>query len=236
MSIVPGAGYVEHAARTYAKALHPAATYHPGRLAQEARIVQAAAEKYDINPAIEWGIYGAETKHGQDVHTSSTGAVGPFQFEPATAAKYGYPTNVNVNGVTNMGAFKKQAEATARYLASLLPGGKGEHGVKPGAGWNQAWEQAIAHYSGGGYNLSHVKQEAKSFPYAAQYGVQAEDESEHEQVEKNPTEEGSIWSKLGEFSITAVLLIAGVVLLIYGVMVAVRPRENALSIPRPSFA
>lgn len=40
------------------------------------------------------------------------------------------------------------------------------------------------------------------------------------------------WSKLSEFGINMVLLLAGAVLLVYGVMVAVRPREGALSLPK----
>lgn len=37
----------------------------------------------------------------------------------------------------------------------------------------------------------------------------------------------------GKLAITGVLLLAGALLAIYGIMVAVRPRESALSIPRP---
>lgn len=41
---------------------------------------------------------------------------------------------------------------------------------------------------------------------------------------------------LGKFAITAVLLVAGAFLAIYGIMVAVRPRDRALSIPIPALA
>lgn len=40
------------------------------------------------------------------------------------------------------------------------------------------------------------------------------------------------WPQLGEFAVTAVLLLAGAVLVVYGIMVAVRPRESALSLPK----
>lgn len=44
---------------------------------------------------------------------------------------------------------------------------------------------------------------------------------------------GFSWTSLSKFAITAVLLLAGAVLIVYGLMVAVRPRESAASIPFP---
>lgn len=44
---------------------------------------------------------------------------------------------------------------------------------------------------------------------------------------------GELLSGFGKLAITGVLLIAGAVLVVYGIMVAVRPRESALSIPLP---
>jgi hypothetical protein len=41
------------------------------------------------------------------------------------------------------------------------------------------------------------------------------------------------WSGLSKIIVTAVLLIAGAVLVVYGIMVAVRPRESAFSVPLP---
>ncbi len=43
---------------------------------------------------------------------------------------------------------------------------------------------------------------------------------------------GFSWSSLTSFAVTAVLLLAGAVLVVYGIMVAVRPREGALSLPK----
>lgn len=40
------------------------------------------------------------------------------------------------------------------------------------------------------------------------------------------------WTKLAEFALSAILLIAGAFLVVYGIMVAVRPRESAMSLPR----
>lgn len=40
------------------------------------------------------------------------------------------------------------------------------------------------------------------------------------------------WPGLLKFAVTAVLLLAGMVLVVYGIMVAVRPRESAFSLPR----
>jgi hypothetical protein len=40
------------------------------------------------------------------------------------------------------------------------------------------------------------------------------------------------WGGLSSFALKAVLLLAGAVLVVYGIMVAVRPRESALSLPK----
>jgi Transglycosylase SLT domain len=210
-----------------------AVTQPQSQQSRELEIVTAAANKYHVNPTIVWGVYGAETAHGSNIHTSTTGAVGPFQFEPATAREYGYPTTVNTSGVTNLAGFAKQAESAAHYLASLLPGGKGETGAflkaKGTSAWSKAWEAALRAYSGGGYGLSHVMSEAKSAPAilgSAQQNIQ----------ETGKVEEGKFefsWGGLNEAILKGVILIAGAALIVYGIMVAVRPRERALSLPLP---
>ncbi len=43
---------------------------------------------------------------------------------------------------------------------------------------------------------------------------------------------GFDWSKLSEFAVKLVLVLAGAVLVVYGVMVAVRPRESAFNFPK----
>lgn len=64
---------------------------------------------------------------------------------------------------------------------------------------------------------------------------------ENETVNTGPTAgitnflEKELWPKVGELALTAVLLIAGAVLVVYGIMVSVRPADRALSIPIPSL-
>lgn len=100
-----------------AKGLYPA-TYQQSDLYRAAHAIQKAGERWKINPAYLWGIYGTETSFGRDLKTSKTGAKGPFQFEPATAKEYGYPTGVNEggSGIKDWAAFEKQADAAAHYL------------------------------------------------------------------------------------------------------------------------
>lgn len=61
------------------------------------------------------GLYGTETGFGKNVTTSSAGAVGPFQFEPATAKSMG----------VNPYDFKSAAEGAARYLSQYKGRGVG---------------------------------------------------------------------------------------------------------------
>jgi hypothetical protein len=205
---------------------------HPrGTLDREYEIVAQAAARRHINPVILWGVYGAETSHGSDIKPSSTGAQGPFQFEPETARQYGYPINANTHGVTNLAAFAQQADSAALYLSKLLPGGKGEVGIPRGKTWEAAWEKALRGYSGGGYGLALVKQRG-----SAAHQVVAGEAANKAETAK--TEEGTkptgILEELSKFALYGVLLIVGAVLIIYGIMVAVRPRERALD--RPSLA
>jgi hypothetical protein len=50
--------------------------------------VRAAATFHGISPETLWGVYGTETSFGTNIAVSSAGAVGPFQFMPATAKMY----------------------------------------------------------------------------------------------------------------------------------------------------
>lgn len=111
-------------------------------LNQQLNIVKREAQKNGVPYWILWGVYGAETTHGANITTSSTGAKGAFQFEPETAKAYNYPYT---NEFT-IPIFEKQASAAARYLAALHKSCGGD------------WNCAIKHYSGGGYDLNHVKQ------------------------------------------------------------------------------
>jgi len=210
-------------------------------LTLEAQVVKNVAERWRISPAILWGVYGRETNHGANVKASSTGAVGPFQFEPATAKEYGYPLGVNENGVTSLLGFEMQASAAAHLLAAN--GAQNVSKVKSPAQRTKLLEEAIAAYNTGSrhgkpeYSLAQVIAAGKGFPAAfSNSGGTAKLEKEAEEGEKYPTKvEGSALEKFGELGITLILILAGAILLIYGVAVAVRPREKALQAPMPKL-
>jgi hypothetical protein len=96
-------------------------------------IVTEAASKYGIDPKILWGLYGTETNFGHDVKASSAGAVGPFQFEPATARSLG----------VNPYDFKSAAVGAARYLAQYKGRGVGgmlsAYNAGPGGGYQSGY-------------------------------------------------------------------------------------------------
>jgi Transglycosylase SLT domain len=83
--------------------------------ASDKAIITEAANRYGIRPDILYGLYGTETSFGKNVSTSSAGAVGPFQFEPATAKGMG----------VNPYDFKSAAFGAARYLAQYKSRGIG---------------------------------------------------------------------------------------------------------------
>ena len=110
------------------------------QVTQAKAITDAAAKKYGLPNWVLWGVYGVETGFGSNVNTSSTGAKGSFQFEPATAAKYQYP----YTNATDTTTFTAQADGAAHYLSDL---------------YNQlghSWTNALGgYYAGpGGYNSS----------------------------------------------------------------------------------
>lgn len=100
--------------------------------------VAVAASQEGVPFWVLWGVKVAETGSGWGLgEESSTGAKGPFQFEPETAAAYG----VNVDN------FMSSARGAAKYLKQL----KHEHGT---------WNSALEYYSGHGYGESHVLEKA----------------------------------------------------------------------------
>lgn len=209
-----GVGAVQHAARSYA----PGVNRPRSQMSREQEAIQKASERWKINPAYLWGIYGVETSFGSKIDVSSTGARGPFQFEPATAKEYGYPLGVNEHGITNWGAFQAQANAAAHFLAA-------HGGTKDPQKAVQAYNPGEASY------LSKVVAAAQSWGKAMT--TQATNEQETAHVEANPmTPEGGTWSKFGELGLNLILVLAGAALLVYAVMVMVRPRERALSLPK----
>jgi hypothetical protein len=96
-------------------------------------IIAQAAQKYGVDPKILWGLYGTETGFGKNVSTSSAGAVGPFQFEPATAKGMG----------VNPYDFKSAAFGAARYLAQYKARGVGgmlsAYNAGPAGGYQQRY-------------------------------------------------------------------------------------------------
>ncbi len=116
-------------------------------MADAKAIVTQAAQKYGIDPKILWGLYGTETSFGKNVSTSSAGAVGPFQFEPATAKSLG----------VNPYDFKSAAFGAARYLAQYKGRGVGgmlsAYNAGPGGGYQAGYVSTTlrnaASYGGG---------------------------------------------------------------------------------------
>lgn len=201
---------------------------------QRATAVQEAASKHNIPPAFLWGIFGIETSHGTDIKTSSTGAMGAFQFEPATAKQYGYPmTNTPSNA-----QFLAQAEAAAAYLASATgnPGKRGNH-------TKAELDRAAKIYNSGspkaGYGYNEVMAHAGVTPGNAagnmgeQFNTAAANEGERAEAETAGLE--SPTSKFGELGLMLILILAGAFLLIYGIAIAVRPKERAMSNPFPAM-
>jgi Transglycosylase SLT domain len=175
--------------------------------------IVAAANKYHIPWEKLWGVYGKETAFGENVTTSSAGAEGGFQFLKATAREYNYPyTNQQTEQI-----FGAQADAAAHYLSVLVK----QHGGN--------WDAALRAYSGGGYGEAEVNAAAKHSP------------EQHSAIEdgvdkaKKAASTGWVSEALegaGKIVLTGVLLLAGAVLVVYGIMVAVRPRESAMSLPK----
>jgi hypothetical protein len=86
--------------------------------------------------------------------------------------------------------------------------------------------------------LSGVKQNEAIEPLAGPAGT--EEPKGVEAVEKGEEKAGKAvakafkfsWGDLFQFAVKLVLVLAGAVLVVYGIMVAVRPRESALSLPK----
>jgi hypothetical protein len=195
------------------------------------QIVRKAAEKFKIPFEILWGVYGVETAHGSDVKTSSAGAKGSFQFIESTAKEYGYP----YTNETSMKVFSEQATAAAKYLSSLYAS-------------SGSWDAALKGYSGGGYGLSQVLAQSKirgggnTSPEGTGTGEPGKSIEEEGLGSLSPFSglekwlEGGLWEDLGQLALKGVLILAGAFLVVYGIMVAVRPRDSALSLPVPKAA
>ncbi len=117
-------------------------------MADAKAIVTEAANRYGVSPSVLWGLYGTETNFGKNVKASSAGAVGPFQFEPATARGMG----------VNPYDFKSAAFGAARYLSQYKSRGVGgmlsAYNAGPAGGYQSGYVnttlQNAKTYGGGG--------------------------------------------------------------------------------------
>ncbi len=117
-------------------------------MALDKQIIGEAARKYGVDPKILWGLYGTETSFGKNTSRSSAGAVGPFQFEPATAKGMG----------VNPYDFKSAAFGAARYLSQYKSRGVGgmlsAYNAGPAGGYQSGYVnttlQNAKTYGGGG--------------------------------------------------------------------------------------
>jgi hypothetical protein len=82
-------------------------------------VITQAATAHGIDPAILWGVFGTETAYGADDKTSSAGAEGDLQLEPATARSLGVK-NVNNLAEAANGAAKYLSEFKGRGVAAML--------------------------------------------------------------------------------------------------------------------
>lgn len=123
-------------------------------LAERAQDVLDAGSYYKISPEILWGVYGIETSHGTDVKTSSTGAMGSYQFEPETAKRYGYPMSNSKDRKT----YRTQTFAAAHYLSDTMKGGRRTP---------QNYNRALKIYNSGrptaGYGFKEVRERGSSW-------------------------------------------------------------------------
>lgn len=110
--------------------------------ATQAQVLRAASRKYRVPLWILKGVKVTETgPTGTGIGAvSSAAAKGPFQFIDSTAEAYD----------VNVGSFSSSAFGAAKYLAAL----KKEHG---------SWDAAIQAYSGGGYGIQTVRENARDF-------------------------------------------------------------------------
>lgn len=109
----------------------------PGGISADKKAaIDSALNKYGVPSGVFYGMYEEETSLGSDVTSSSTGAVGPFQFEPGTASSYHYP----LTNSPSPQEFQQQADAAAHLLSDLRHQTGG-------------WSTALAAYNAGPGNI-----------------------------------------------------------------------------------
>lgn len=82
-------------------------------------IITEAAQKYGVDPHLEWGVFGVESSYGHDPSTSSAGAEGPLQLEPGTARSLGVKNPQNLREAAN-GAARYLSQYKGRGVAGML--------------------------------------------------------------------------------------------------------------------
>jgi soluble lytic murein transglycosylase-like protein len=185
---------------------------------QTTDVLNTAAAKYGIPASTLFGIWGMETNFGQNVKTSSSGAVGDFQFLPSTASSYSYP----LTNTPTMAEFQQQADAAAHYISDLLKQHSGN------------MDAALKAYSGGGYGAAQVQAKAGAGPGSTLGGISVPGLSSINPaggIDYNPLDTLSGLDQIGQaladiaklvtsgaFWLRALEVIAGVALLIMGLM------------------
>lgn len=220
INLVPGSGQVRKAAARTAAGAYPASTKE-AELTKLAKATLKASNKVGVNPVVLWGILGNETGFGSDLKASSTGAQGPFQFEPATAKEYGYPYSANLTGrITNIKVFEEQAEAAGRLIKANL-----KNKANPS---NAELQGAIAAYKGGTtntYNLPQVLTSGKTISQwlGSQYANEEQTRETNTDTGKEAEPETSLLKELEGYGLTLTLVLAGLALIVYGVITMLRP-------------
>ena len=116
-------------------------------------IYMEAARKYNIPWEVLAAINAIETDYGQNLNTSTAGAVGWMQFEPSTWAKYGVA--VDGHSVPNPYDPRDAIFAAAKYLAA--------------AGGEQDISRAVYAYNHASWYVDEVMSRAHAIATHAQY-------------------------------------------------------------------
>ena len=171
----------------------------------------------------------------------------PLAAQVATAESGGVPTaeNHNTNGSTDRGLWQINSVHGALSTTNVLANAKAAVKIsKEGSGWQQwvtvktgAYQKAVTP----AVQKTGINTEKAIEPEAGLLGLLegkvpgfSKEGKTEEGLEKTAEKAAAAfsWEGLSKFAITAVLLVAGAILVVYGIMVAVRPREGALALPK----
>lgn len=184
--------------------------------------IAGAESKYGAEPYGDYGIGGAGyTSFGAwQVHTPAHPQYNPQQL--VSSLDYNAKAAVEISGNTPAGLTNWSTYNSGAYK-SYLPKKKGE----------------TLFSSIFGFELIPGEREASILGQKGENPIAAAEHAGQEALNLPGEVAGKALSATGKvvFSVVVkgLLLLAGVVLVIYGIMVAVRPRERALSIPTPAL-